>query len=76
MAKLFLSAIMIEFPEVKSLRAGDRIKLEAVLEDFSTNRPRDHTFLGVTAIHYLDEAPHPIFVLGFTRAKITVMEKD
>ena len=70
-SNLYLSCIMIQSPDVDSLQVGDRVRLEGVVEDFSKNSSREHFFHGVTALYHLDDAPHPIFWLGFTEVKIT-----
>jgi hypothetical protein len=54
-------------------KAGDRVRLKGVIDDFSRFRKDYFRATGLVAIHYLENAPNPVFCLRMGEAELTLI---
>ena len=55
-------------------RAGDRVRLESSIDDFSRFRKDFGRATGLVVVYYLEQAPNPVFLLKLGEAKINRIE--
>jgi hypothetical protein len=74
----FVNAIMFQRHQSKlpvgALTEGQRIVFEGTIGDALKNKDGLDFFHGATAIHYLQDVPHPIFLLGFDKVTVTRLD--
>jgi hypothetical protein len=55
-------------------KAGDRVRLQASIDDFSRFRKDYSRATGLVAIYYLEEGPNPVFDLRLDKAELTLIK--
>jgi len=66
--------ITINKSQTGPYKAGDRIRLQSSIDDFSRFRKNYRKALGIISIYHLEENPNPVFVLKLDEAEITLLE--
>lgn len=61
-------------PSDGPFRAGDRVRLKALTDDFSRFRKDYRRALGVVAVYHMEAAPNPVFIVKFDKAELTLMK--
>ena len=62
--------------DVGPLKAGDRIRLRASIDDFSRFKKRYSKATGLVAIYYLEDTTNPVFDVRLDEAEVTLLESN
>ncbi|MCH1419127.1 MAG: hypothetical protein L7W40_02395 [Akkermansiaceae bacterium] len=72
----FRFVINIAETDAGPFKAGDRIRLQASIDDFSRFKKGYSKATGLVAIYYLEGNPNPVFDVRLDEAKITRLKSD